>query len=205
MADMALGPPPGEAAAAVVFMHGRGQSPALLRQPIRRLALDGVHCVAPEAAGNTWYPQSFLAPLADNQPALSAALARYEGIVADLLAAGLPPARIVLAGFSQGACLTAEYLVRHPRRYGGVILWTGGLIGPRGTQWATHVGLRDVPALLTSGEDDAFVPPWRVRETAAHLSACGALVDLRMATAKPHDIAESDMAAGAALVAKVAA
>lgn len=200
MPDMLLGPPPAEAAAGVVFLHGRGQSPALLRQPIRRLALPGVHVHAPEAEGNTWYPHRFIAPLADNDPALPQAVARVAGIVARLRAAGLPDSRIVIAGFSQGACLAAEFLLRHPARFGGAVIWTGGLAGPPGTAWPAAPALAGLPMLLTTGEDDAFVPAWRVRETAAHFAALGVALDVRIWPAKPHEIGEEEMAAAERLV-----
>jgi len=110
----------------VVLMHGRTLTPDYMRALADRIGLLGIRYLLPSADGNTWYPKPFQAPIAENEPSLTAAIARYESIVANLIADGVDPLRLVVGGFSQGACLTAEYLARHPRRLGGAIVWTGG-------------------------------------------------------------------------------
>ena len=123
-----------------------------------RLALDDVHLLVPVAAGRTWYPQRFTAPVAENEPWLSYALEAYDAAVERLAGAGWAAERIVLAGFSQGACLTLEYAARNPRRYGGVAALTGGLIGADSE--LTHPqGLAGTPVLITTADGDAWVPP----------------------------------------------
>src|SRR5204863_3588374 len=98
-----------------------------------QLELPTLAALAPEAANNSWYPHSFLAPLQDNQPYLDSALNKLNSIVAGLMTRGVPSERIAVLGFSQGACLTLEFAARYPRRFGAVIGLTGGLIGPPGT------------------------------------------------------------------------
>lgn len=197
---LTLGPPLGEAAAVVVLMHGRAQSPAMMREQAAGLIRPQLHCVLPQAPDNTWYPARFLAPLAENEPFLSASLARIEAIVAGAIAAGVSAERIVLLGFSQGACLAAEFAIRHPRRYGAVIVWTGGLIGPPGTAWPRPAALRGVPVLVTGSDVDEFVPEASVRQTAAHFAAIGAATDLRLYPGRAHIVSPLEVAAAAALV-----
>lgn len=172
----------------VILMHGRGRSPADMHLLAVRLGIPNVRFLFPEAEGHTWYPKLFQDPIADNEPSLSAALNHYDGIVETVLAAGTPLERIVVGGFSQGACLTAEFLARSPRRYGGVVLWTGGLIGPDGTDWPVRRVLAGVPVYLTTSEIDPWVPPQRVRETARWLRACGAAVELKIFDDRPHSV-----------------
>src|SRR6476619_621242 len=127
------GPPPEQAEATVVLLHGRGASAESMLSLYGQLILPTIAALAPQAAGSTWYPHSFLAPIEANEPFLNSALRRIDGIVADVIAKGVPARKIALLGFSQGACLTTECVARHPRPYGAVIAFTGGLIGPPGT------------------------------------------------------------------------
>src|SRR3954452_1509907 len=117
---LGAGPPPEEAAATLVLMHGRGGSAEDILSLYADLGLPGLSALAPQAAGNTWYPNSFLAPLEANQPYLDSALRRIESIVADIRARGVSSERVALLGFSQGPGLTLEYTARPPRRYGAV-------------------------------------------------------------------------------------
>ncbi|MDB5173417.1 MAG: hypothetical protein JWN51_2190, partial [Phycisphaerales bacterium] len=130
----------------------------------------------------------FLAPLAANQPYLDSALRKVESIVTDLLSRGVASERIALLGFSQGACLTTEYVARHPRRYGAVMGLTGGLIGPPGTARGYPGELAGTPVFLGTGDPDPHVPFERVLETDAVLTRMGAVVDLRRYPGMPHTI-----------------
>jgi predicted esterase len=188
----------------VVLAHGRTLTPAYMRALAERIALRDVRYVLPSADGNTWYPQSFLSPIADNEPYLSAAIAHYEAVVAGLLAEGVAPTRLVVGGFSQGACLTAEYLWRHPRRLGGAILWTGGLIGPSAANRPASRVLDGMPAYVTTSETDPFVPPARVRETADWLITSGAVTTARIFAARAHEVSDEEIAAARALLAGLA-
>ena len=127
------GEPLPRANAAMVLLHGRGASAEDILGVADALAVPGFAYLAPQASGYTWYPYSFLAPIAQNEPFLSSALALVERVMAQVEEAGIPTERTVIAGFSQGACLTLEFAARHVRRYGGVIAFTGGIIGPEGT------------------------------------------------------------------------
>ncbi len=184
----------------VVLAHGRTLTPDYMRGLADRIGLPDIRYVLPSADGNTWYPKSFLSPIAENEPHLSAAIAHYETIVADLLADGVKATRLVIGGFSQGACLTAAYLARHPRRLAGAILWTGGLIGPPGTEWRADRALDGMPAYLTTSETDPFVPPARVLQSADWLIASGAVTTARIFAAREHLVSDEEIVAGRALL-----
>src|SRR3546814_2299718 len=117
------------ASKAVVLLHGRGSSAAGILSLARHLQLDDALLLAPQATNNSWYPHSFLAPVADNQPALDSALALVDEAVAEATRLGIPASSLYFVGFSQGACLALEYIARHAQPYGGVVAFTGGLIG----------------------------------------------------------------------------
>lgn len=185
-----------------LLVHGRGREPEEMQALAASLGLSGARCLFPAATGSTWYPQSFLAPIEANEPSLSAAIGHYERLVGALLTEGVAPERILLGGFSQGACLTAEYLARHPRRYAGAVLFTGGLIGPPGTTWPARRALQGMPVYLTTSQVDEWVPPARVEETATWLDASGAKVSLRIFDARPHLVSEAEIVDAGALVEK---
>jgi predicted esterase len=178
----------------VILAHGRTLNPAYMRALAERLALPDIRYIFPAADGNSWYPQSFLSPLADNEPGLVAAIARYEQIVAGLLAESVEPSKLVIGGFSQGACLTAEYLHRHPRPLGGVILWTGGLIGPDGTDWTMRPELAGMPAYLTTSMTDPYIPAARVRRTVEWLRGSGAQVTAKIFAERKHEVIDEEIA-----------
>ena len=194
------GPEPASARAAVVLLHGRGRDPEDVLGLADRLGEPDVAFLAPAARGGTWYPGSFLAPFADNEPYLSSAL----GVVDELVHSLGDGARVVLAGFSQGACLAAEYALRHPRRYGGLILYTGGVLGPPGTTWTPRGTFEGTPAYLGTADPDDWVPVRRVEETAALFSAMGADVSLDVFSGMDHLVNEQEIAAGKALLRAVA-
>lgn len=189
---LALG---GGGTAALVLLHGRGASARDILEFGRSLGVEGLDLVAPAAAGGTWYPRSFLAPIAENQPDLDSALKRVEATVAGLLARGLPAGRIALLGFSQGACLAVESVARHPRRYGAVMGLTGGLVGPPGTPREYPGRLDGSPVFLGSGDPDPHVPFERVQETRSVLRRMGADVELRRYPGRPHSVGGDEVAA----------
>ncbi|MGD9701956.1 MAG: alpha/beta hydrolase [Acidimicrobiia bacterium] len=198
-----FGPAPADAAAVVVAVHGRGQAPAYLREhlvaPVGRA---DIAWLLPAAAGQTWYPLGFLAPLADNQPALDHAIAAIAAIDSEL--AGLDQRRIVWAGFSQGACLVTEYLARHPRRAGGLLALTGGMIGPEGTVLTVAGSFDGMPAYFGVGDADDWVPLWRVQESADAYRAAGADVTVEVFPGLPHEISPREIDHARALLASVA-
>jgi phospholipase/carboxylesterase/glyoxalase family protein len=124
------GKPLNRAQAAMLMVHGRGAKAEDILTLTDQLAQPGFAYLAPQAAGNTWYPNRFLDPIAENEPWLSSALIFIGNILAEIISAGIPPERVMLLGFSQGACLTLEFAARNARRYGGIVGLSGALIGP---------------------------------------------------------------------------
>lgn len=188
------GAPLTKATLAVVLLHGRGASAEDILGLATALDVPDVAYLAPQAAGHTWYPLSFMAPREANEPYLSSALGKVESMVRSLEQAGFGRERIVIAGFSQGACLTTEFVATHPARYAGAIAFTGGLIGPPGSidhPWAGD--LAGTPALLLSGDPDPHVPWARVQESAAVLSGMGAKVVTRRFPGRAHTITQDEL------------
>jgi predicted esterase len=198
------GQPPGSARAAVVMMHGRGADAADILGVAAHLDHPAVAYVAPEAAHHTWYPYSFLAPLEENEPWLSSALQRVEEAVAELAAEGIPAERVMLLGFSQGACLTLEAVARRPRRWGAVVGLTGGLIGPPGTARPTSGDLAGTPIYLGASQPDPHVPWERVEESAEVLRRLGAEVSVEPFPGYPHAIHPRQIAAARRLLTAIA-
>jgi predicted esterase len=195
------GEPLESARGAIVMIHGRGASAESILSLFPELnAGDGLAAVAPQAAGGTWYPQSFLAPIELNQPYLDSALRKIESVVSDLISGGVPSERIAILGFSQGACLASEFAARHPRKYGAVMALTGGLIGPAGTPREYAGSLAGTPVFLGTSDPDPHVPFARVEETRDGLERMGATVELRRYPGMPHTINEDEIKACRALV-----
>jgi phospholipase/carboxylesterase len=182
------------AAGAVILLHGRGASAEDILGLSREFDYPEVAFVAPQAAGHTWYPSSFLAPIEQNEPWLTSALNKLRQTVAHIVGVGIPPEKIVIAGFSQGACLGSEFAARNAARYGGLIAFTGGLIGPPGTEFRYTGDLAGTPAFLGAGDPDPHVPWQRVQESAAVLSALAAAVVLKRYPGMPHTINQDEIA-----------
>ncbi len=197
---LTAGPPPERAKATLVLVHGRGASAEDILSLHRFFRLDDLAAVAPQAAGHTWYPYSFLVPMPSNQPYLDSALRRIGALVQDLVTRGVPAGRIALLGFSQGACLTTEFVARNPRRYGAVLGISGGLIGPRGTPRNYAGALDGTPVFLGCSNPDPHIPFERVRETEAVLKRMGADVELREYPGPDHSINEDEVEACRALL-----
>lgn len=195
-----FGEPLEEAKGAVILLHGRGGSAEDILSLANELYFPQLAYLAPQASGNTWYPYSFLAPTAQNEPWLTSALSKVESIVRSANDAGIPTDRVVIGGFSQGACLATEFVARHPRRYAGLIAFTGGLIGPPGAE-LTHGGdLADTPVFFGSGDPDPHVPWKRVQESARILAEMGAAVSARRFPNRPHTISPEEIDLAKALV-----
>jgi phospholipase/carboxylesterase len=196
-APLHAGAPLAEAAAVAVLVHGRGQGPATMLDLARRLALDDVAYLLPVADAATWYPERFTAPAEANEPRLSWAL---EACAAAVEQARRPVAHLALVGFSQGACLTLEYVARNPRRYGAVAGLTGGLIGTDDALTTPGAELGGTPLLVTTKEGDDWVPAARTRASAEILAAAGAAVDLRIMAPGAHAITDEEVDVVRALV-----
>ena len=150
--------------------------------------------LAPQAAGHTWYPNRFLAPLESNEPWLTSALEAVGDVLAAVELAGISRRRVLLAGFSQGGCLALEFVVRAPARYGGVAGLSGGLIGLPGTEWADRGALDGTPVFLGCSDVDNHIPALRVRESAARLRELGADVVDVLYPGMGHTVNEDEMA-----------
>lgn len=197
---MRAGAPATNARAAVLLVHGRGGSAEDMLGLAAEFCFADVAYVAPQAEGSTWYPQSFLAPLAANEPWLTSALTLLGDVVAELNDEGVPAERVVMVGFSQGACLAAEFAARHARRFGGLALLSGGLIGPEGTPREYAGSFEGTPAFVGCSDADPHIPPWRVQETAQVLASLGAAVTTRIYPGMGHTVNADEVAAVRAMV-----
>lgn len=202
---LALGPPLAEARLAAILIHGRGASADDILGIARELALPDVAYLAPEAAGHTWYPYSFLARSEQNEPNLGSALLVIDGLVQHLGQQGIPPERVVLMGFSQGACLTLEFAARHARRYAAIAGFSGGLIGPPGTARDYAGSFDGTPVFIGCSDVDPHIPVERVRESAEVYRRMGATVDERIYPGLGHTINQAELDAVSNLLKKPAA
>lgn len=185
---LTAGRPPAAAAAAVILMHGRGATAENILTLVPEIDRPDLAYLAPQAAGCSWYPSRFMAPIEQNEPELSSALAVIGELLAVLAAAGIGAERTMLLGFSQGACLSLEFAARTARRYGAVAALSGGLIGPPGTPRAYAGNLDGTPVLLGCSDRDPHIPLPRVRETARVMAALGGRVDEQIYPEMDHTI-----------------
>lgn len=195
------GPAAAQARLAVILVHGRGDSASGILGLADAFDAPDVTWLAPQAAGHTWYPYSFLAPMEQNEPGLTSGLAVLDGLVQALGSEGIPADRVVLMGFSQGACLAQEYAARHARRYHAIVGLSGGLIGPPGTPRDYAGSFDGTPVFLGCSDVDAHVPVERVRESSAVFTRMGARVDERIYPGMGHTVIDDEIAAVAALLA----
>lgn len=194
------GPALQDASGAMILLHGRGGSAAEMIKVGGEMGLRRLAMLAPQAVNHTWYPESFLAPQAMNEPWLSSAMKRIDSLLALCSDCAIPSDRVAIVGFSQGACLATEYAVRHPLRYGAVIGFTGALFGPLGSDISHPGSLEATPVLLTSGDQDPYIPWSRVEETAQQLRLMGATVDLHRLEGRSHTISSEELDAAQQLL-----
>lgn len=192
--SLAAGEPLERAQAAMLMLHGRGASAEDILSFADELAQPGFAYLAPQAASHAWYPNSFLAPIPSNEPHLSSALELVDSLLAQIAAAGVPPERTMVLGFSQGACLGLEYVARNARRYGGVVGWSGGLIGPDGTPREYPGSLDGTPVFLGCSDGDFHVPKARVDLTAEILRHLGGNVTERIYPDMGHTVNQDEIA-----------
>jgi phospholipase/carboxylesterase len=195
-----LGATLNHAAAAVILLHGRGASAEDILGLAGDMYDERVAYLAPQAADHRWYPYSFMAPIAENEPWLSSALAKVAAIVQFAVDAGVSREQIFVCGFSQGACLASEFIARHPARYGGLIAFTGGLIGPPDADLHHAGNLAGMPALFSSGDPDPHVPWSRVLASAQQFTAMGAEVHTQRHTGRPHTVLPQEIKSARELI-----
>jgi len=191
--------------AGAILVHGRGADARDILGLAAEVDPGGVAFAAPEAAANTWYPYGFLEPLERNEPGISSGLRVLHALVARFDAAGVPPERLLLLGFSQGACLALEYAARHARRFGGIAALSGGLIGPPGAPRDYPGSFEGTPAFLGCGDADPHIPQARVVETADVLARMGAVVTLRLYAGFGHGIRGEEVSAVRGMLGSLAA
>lgn len=182
-----------EASRALVILHGRGATAESILGLANVLNVDGFAIVAPQATNHTWYPYSFLAPRQQNEPWLSSALQLISDIVGDIETHGLKSESIFFAGFSQGACLTLEFVARNARPWGGVMAFTGGLIGDRIDREHYRGDFAGTRVFIGSSDPDAHVPVERVKESTSVLTAMGASVQEKIYPGLGHTISEDEI------------
>lgn len=199
------GSPLGRASAAMIMIHGRGATAHDILTLVPPLAEPDFAYLAPQAPGNAWYPLPFTAPLQDNEPYLSTSLAWIGSVVEYVTGAGFSPDRIILLGFSQGACLTLEYAARNARRYGGVVGLSGGLIGPDDLQRDDHGSLDGSPVFLGCSDVDPHIQKHRVQHAAEVMTRLGGAVTARLYPNMGHTTNQDEIDAVRGLMASVKA
>ncbi len=187
------GLPLNKARKAIIMLHGRGASAESIASLADYLNLEDAAIFAPKATNNSWYPYSFLTPVEKNQPALDSALKLLDTLVKEIVSGGIPLHKIFFLGFSQGACLALEYVSRHAAAYGGIIAYTGGLIGEHLERTKYRGDFAHTPILITTGDPDPHVPLSRVEETAKILEEMHAEVSLQVYKGRMHTIQQEEI------------
>jgi len=187
------GPKPKEARLTVILVHGRGASADDIIGLAEELQFNDVAYLAPQAAGNSWYPYSFLAPMEQNEPGISSAIHVVSRLLESLGEQGVNSERIAFLGFSQGACLALEFTARHARRYAGVFALSGGLIGPPGTPRNYAGTFGGTPVFLGCSDIDPHIPLERVHESAEVFGRMDATVDERIYPRMGHTVNHDEL------------
>jgi len=189
-----VGVPVSKAKKAFIMIHGRGASANSILSLADHLSLpEDMAIIAPQANQHSWYPHSFMAPVKSNEPALSSALQVIDEIVEDVTKTGIDRKDIYFLGFSQGACLTLEYAARHGQQYGGVMAFTGGLVGQE-LKLSNYSGdFVQTPIFIATGDPDPHVPVSRVEETVTQLTKMNADVLFKIYKGRPHTVTQEEL------------
>lgn len=189
------GAPIDQARAALILIHGRGSSAQNILGLAEGMPLNDIAVIAPNAVGQTWYPQRFIRPVAENEPYLSSALGLIKQLVMHLNEAGIPTDKIIIGGFSQGACLASEYVAQNPARYGGLAVFSGGLIGESVARenYPAETDLAGTPVFIGCSDVDFHIPVERVHETTAILRELGGNVTERIYENMEHTINDDEL------------
>ncbi len=190
---LTAGKPVQQAKAALVMLHGRGSNAQNIISLANDLNVNDFAVYAPQATQNSWYPYSFMAPDEQNQPALNAALDVIDQLMQQIITDGISAENIYFLGFSQGACLTLEYVARNAKRYGGAVAFTGGLIGAQ-LNLNNYTGdFKSTPILITTGNPDIHVPLTRVEESVGVFKELNAAITLKVYKNRPHTILQEEI------------
>ncbi len=190
---LAAGAPLEQAQAAMIMIHGRGASARDILALADELNMPGFAYLAPQAAGNTWYPNRFMMPIVSNQPWLAWALEIVGQMLERVMAAGIPAERTIILGFSQGACLATEFAARNARRYGGIAGLSGGLIGPDDTPRDYPGSLDGTPVFLGCSDVDFHIPRQRVELSYEVLQRIGGNVTMRLYPGMDHTVNQDEI------------
>lgn len=177
----------------MILVHGRGATAPSILELAQVLEHPDMVYLAPQAFQNTWYPFSFLSPLNQNQPGLDSALSTISELVDRVVEANIPRERIILAGFSQGACLVSEFAARNPERFGGLLVFSGGLIGPPDMEFHHEGSMGGTPVFLGCSDIDFHIPEKRVNESADVFTRLGADVTKRIYKGMGHTIIQEEI------------
>ena len=197
---LTTGKPLGQSPVVVIMIHGRGAGPENILELASALAQPDVTYLAPAAANNTWYPNSFMSDIARNEPYLSSALSVVKSLVSQVEASGIRRDRIVILGFSQGACLTTEFAIRNASPFGGFVAFSGGAIGPPGTKWDETGRFDGTPIFFGCSNVDPHIPEPRVIESAELCERMGATVTRRIYPGMGHLVNDDEIAWARALL-----
>jgi len=182
-----------EATAAMILLHGRGATADDILSLSTHLDYPGFTYLAPQAEGYTWYPNRFIFPVEQNEPYLSSALDLVDRLVKHVEQAGIPTDKIFIGGFSQGACLSSEYMIRSPKRYGGLLVFSGGYIGPLNWDREPNGDLNNTPVFIGCSDVDPHIPLQRVHQTTKLLEAMGAQVTEKIYPRMGHTINDEEI------------
>jgi len=192
------GQPKGLADRAGILLHGRSRTKQEMLDLTTALEIGGTRWLAPYAGKGLWYPGRYMEPIESNEPQLTRSVERTHWLVLDAAEGGrLGPEQIFIVGFSQGACIAVEYVLRHPASVAAIVVFTGCLMGPPGTQWKTagNQSLKGVSVFLTGSDADEWVDEARTRETARVLEDLGAEVELHIYPGRPHIVSKEELMA----------
>ncbi|MBD1391700.1 alpha/beta hydrolase [Mucilaginibacter glaciei] len=187
------GHPAASANAALIMIHGRGASAEDIMRIAAHLNVKDMALYAPQATNNSWYPYSFMSPVADNEPALTSTLELIGQTVEKAVTDGFGADNIYFMGFSQGACLTLEYIARNAKRFGGAVAFTGGLIGQELDITNYSGDFAGTPVLITTGDPDPHVPVSRVEESVEQLIKMNAKVTFKIYKERPHTVSFEEL------------
>ncbi|HDS1738481.1 hypothetical protein NPS49_09475 [Pseudomonas putida] len=201
--SLSFGAPVRPNSAVTILLHGRTQSPSDMLAIAERINLPDMAYVALQAHEKSWYPGKFMDPEELNAKALGQAIQRLDQEVERLVELGVERCNIAFLGFSQGACLACEYLYRRPARWGGLIAYTGGLIGPVGIDWSTSERLHGTPVVLANSDEDEWVPLTRTLQTALVFATMQADLTLRAFPGMAHVVNDEEVLLGRGLLARL--
>jgi phospholipase/carboxylesterase len=182
-----------QAKKALIMLHGRGGSAEDILSVAEYLSVKDLALLAPNATNNTWYPYSFMAKPSENEPWLSSALSLLKELVKDINAAGISNEKIYFLGFSQGACLTLEFITRNAAKYGGAVAFTGGLIGDKIYMENYSGDFSGTPVFIGSSDPDPHVPVERVNASAEILEKMKASVTKKIYKNMGHTISQDEI------------